>query len=129
MTEKQANELAAKLNGSLADIISDIAFDTLGVRTRFIAFARKSGYDGGCFIRLDEDELSDATKLQLTATPLLRSMFTDGKLYMRAYLNERSNTLESEICISYDHHSGSNGLSGLAYFSINLSDETYKIRL
>ena len=127
MTEQQANELAAKLNGSLAVKISDIAFATLGVRTRFIASVKRSYSMGGYYLQLEEDELSDATKLQLTATPLLRAMFTNGQLYMRTYLPE-PNTLKGEICISYKHHhSGSNGLSGLAYFSINIDEETYVI--
>ena len=118
MKEEIAKQVVEKLNKGLLQIVNDKISKELGVKANFniTESNRWNEYQ----VYLKEDGID--TTSQLTATPLLRSMFKDAELYVRVGYSEVENVIWFSVYISYNHKSGgSNGLEllNLAYDNDN----------
>ncbi len=117
MKREEAETLVSKLESEgIVNLINDEMVRTFGVL--YNAKIRvKEDYRRDCYIFV-EDQNDDVRK-QLTATQLLRQMFTEGEIYMDGYFfpGERGMTESGEdelmlyLHISYRHpDGGGNGL-------------------
>lgn len=134
MKRQDAEALVARLEKEgIVNLFNDEMVRTFGVL--YSAKIRvKEDYRRDCYLAV-EDQNDDVTK-QLTATPLLRQMFTDGAIYMDGYFfpGEGGMTESGEdelmlyLHIGYHHpDGGGNGLR-LGSMLIRLKSKEARMR-
>lgn len=134
MKRQDAETLVARLEREgIVSLINDEMVRTFGVL--FNAKIRvKENYRRDCYLGIEDQ--NDDVKKQLTATPLLRQMFTDGAINMDGYFfpGEGGMTESGEdelvlyLHIGYHHpDGGGNGLR-LGSMLIRLNSKEVKMR-
>lgn len=111
--ETQKTELIRMVNG-LCPVINETVSKTLGMPCFFIATQIDKA--GAC---ITIEETSGAAKVQLTATPFLRRMFTDAQIYGYAYYFADENLLDIRFHVSYKHPGGGGNGRELGMLRIN----------
>ena len=104
--------------------IEQVVKENLGVDAKFEVKVLKPSHTTEQFVNLEE--VGDATKKQMTATPLLKHLFVDATLEINCYFYEKLNTGSFGVDVRYKHPSGQNGYE-LLVFAIDFSNGDYKI--
>lgn len=125
MTREEAQVLVNLFNDKLAAIVDKAVYDNLLADVRFEASVY-TFRNGDCMCELVTKDKYQDVKAQLTATPLLRAMFSDAELHARIFDVEKENVYVVEISIRYKHpDGGSNGLSNL--LGVQIDKDTYEV--
>ena len=103
--------------------IEQVVNENLGVDAKFEVKVLKPSHTTEQFVNLEE--VGDATKKQMTATPLLKHLFVDATLEIKCFY-EKQNTGCFCVDVRYKHPIGQNGYE-LFDFTIDFSNGDYKI--
>lgn len=110
MEKETKNQIVEMLNNGLLQKIEDTFNQELSMNCKFKI---DDGYNtwNGYYMWLEET--TSSAKEQLTATPLLRQMFDNAKIYGKVGYDAERSTIIFAWSIDYHHNfdSGSNGTS------------------
>ena len=122
MKKEVLDKFVSHLNEGLLEKVNQAVSEKLGAEIKFEIKIHEMYND---FTITLEERGEEITK-QLTATPLLKSMFKNANLWSQAWFNENNGEASFSIHIAYDHtRGGSNGLT-LLDLLFNKNNEEFR---
>lgn len=122
MKEQIAKQVVEKLNKGLLQKVNDKVSKELGVKVNFNVEESNRWNEYQVYLKEDGTD----TTSQLTASPLLRSMFKDAELYVRVGYSEIENAIWFSVYISYNHRNG--GFNGLELMNIAYDSDNNEVK-
>ncbi len=121
MKKELANEFVSKIEANIKAIESVIK-ENLGIEIpmRVVTSGREN-----INVKIEEFE-SEESKKVLTSHPLLRQMFSDSVIVVRAWYNEEKNLGSFLVDIFYEHNFG-RGSNGTELLMFNMDMATGKV--